>query len=141
MRGRCMCGAVAFEAAPKSLTFHACHCDMCRHWTGAAMLAVAVPPDGMTFDGAEHVRTIRSSDWAERAWCDRCGATLYYRVTADGPLKGQYHVALGLFDDPEQFEFASEIYIDRKPDSSAFAGSRKTLTAAEVEAMFSGGGG
>jgi hypothetical protein len=134
-----MCGAVAFEASPASMTFHACHCESCRRWTGSALLAVTVPADGMRFEGSEHVRTHRSSDWAERAWCDRCGSTLYYRVTMEGPLRGQYHVALGTFDAPEAFEFASEIYIDRKPASFAFAGERRTKTKAEIEAQFAGG--
>lgn len=139
MQGRCMCGAVAFDATPAEMTFHACHCESCRRWTGSAMLAVMVPADGMRFDGAAHIRTIASSDWAERAWCDRCGASLYYRVTVEGPAQGLYSVPLGLFDEPEAFEFASEIYFDRKPSSYAFAGSRKTLTRAETEAMFTGG--
>ena len=46
-------------------------------------------------------------------------------------------VALGLFDEPGRLPLASEIYIDRKPDSFAFAGERKRMTAAEVEAMMS----
>ena len=140
IQGRCMCGAVAFAATPTSMVFHACHCDMCRRWSGSAMLAVAVPADGMRLEGAEHIRTIRSSDWAERAWCDRCGSNLYYRVTVEGPMQGQYHVPLGLFDEPEAFEFASEIYFDRKPSSFAYAGSRPTRTQAEVEAAFAEGG-
>jgi hypothetical protein len=139
MRGRCLCGAVAFDATPKSMTFHACHCDMCRRWTGSAMLAVAVPADGMRLEGGEHIRTIASSGWAERGWCDRCGSSLFYRVTIEGPMQGQYHVPLGLFDEPEAFEFTSEIFIDRKPASFAYAGSRRTMTGAEVEAQFAEG--
>lgn len=136
MHGKCMCGAVAFEAEPEAMKMHACHCETCRRWTGVALLAVPVPVDGTRFTGAENIRTIRSSDWAERAWCDRCGSTLYYRVTLDGPHSRTYHMALGLFDAPEAFELASEIYYDRKPASFAFAGERKTLTKAEVEASF-----
>ena len=138
MDGRCMCGAVSFTAEPPARELHACHCEMCRHWTGSSFLAVAVPQGALLIRGGEHVRRFQSSDWAERAWCDHCGSHLYYRLTADGPFKGQYHLAYGLFDETEGFAFASEIYIDRKPDAFAFAGARKTMTKDEVEASWSG---
>lgn len=136
MHGRCMCGAVAFEAEVETSESHACHCAMCRRWTGSAMIAVTVPDGGVRFEGAEHVRTIRSSDWAERAWCDRCGSGLYYRITLEGPMKGTYEFCLGLFDDASDLPLTGEIYIDRKPSSFAYAGEHATMTEAEVEAMF-----
>ena len=86
------------------------------------------------------MRQLQSSDWAERAWCDRCGSGLWYRVTLEGPMQGQYHLPVGLFDEPDRFELRSEIYIDRKPAGYAFAGERKRLTKAEVEAQFAGSG-
>ena len=140
MHGRCLCGAVSFEAEPPKPAMHACHCEMCRRWTGSALLAVMVPADALRLTGEEHVRRLQSSDWAERAWCDRCGSGLWYRVTAEGPAQGQYHMPAGLFDEPDRFELRSEIYIDRKPAGYAFAGERKRLTKAEVEAEFGGGG-
>ncbi len=136
MTGGCLCGAVRFEAEPGEMTSHACHCGMCRRWSGSALVAVQVAPDAITFEGAEHVRTIQSSAWAERAWCDRCGSNLFYRITMAGPMQGQRHVAMGLFDDPDALPLTSEIYIDRKPSSFAYAGSHHTMTEAEVEAMF-----
>ena len=140
MRGRCMCGAVGFEAEPKAMSFVACHCEMCRRWTGSALLAVAVPAEAIRFDGKEAIRTLQSSPWAERAWCDRCGSNVYYRVTAEGPMHGTYFVALGTFEEPDAFTFASEVYYDRKPACYAFAGERRTLTKSEFEAMYAGGG-
>ena len=139
MHGSCLCGAVAFDAEPSELHSHACHCDMCRRWSGSAFLAVPVPAGKLAVADPTHVRAYASSDWAERAFCDVCGSHLYYRLKLDGPQHGQMFVALGLFDEPDRLPLASEIYIDRKPASFAFAGERKRLTAAEVEAMMMGG--
>jgi hypothetical protein len=139
MRGGCICGAVRFEAEPRSREAHACHCETCRRWTGSALLAVAVQGDAIRFDGAEAIRSAATSEWAERTWCGRCGSHLYYRVT-EGPLRDLHYVALGLFEAPEAFAFASERFIDRKPASYAFAGERERLTAAEVAAMYAEGG-
>lgn len=132
--GHCLCGAVRFEADIEAGETHACHCEMCRRWTGSALLAVSVPADRIAFKGLDHIARFQSSDWAERAWCDRCGSTLYYRVTLDAYQPAAYELSLGLFDNPDRFALTKEIYIDRKPATYAFAGERPRLTEAEHEA-------
>ncbi|WP_244995687.1 GFA family protein [Pseudooceanicola nitratireducens] len=134
--GSCMCGAVRFTATDVPATFGACHCDACRRWTGSAMLAVTVPQDKLTWEGEAQIRTLQSSDWAERAWCQRCGSALYYHVTADGPMSETLQVPIGLFDDANGFTFDSEIFIDCKPDSFAYAGDREVMTRAQVFAKY-----
>ena len=136
MRGGCICGAVRFEAEPRRREARACHCATCRRWTGSAFVGVSVLPEDIRFEGAESIRTYRSSEWAERGWCDRCGTTLYYHLTAEGFGPRTYEIALGLFDAPDGFPLTSEIYIDRKPDGFAFAGEHRRRTKAEVEAGF-----
>lgn len=136
VHGRCLCGAVRFVADIAQGETHVCHCEMCRRWTGSALLSVSVPPNRIRFEGDENIRHFRSSDWAERAWCDRCGATLYYRVTLADYAPANYEMSLGLFDEPERFPLTKEIYIDRKPSTYAFAGDRPRLTEAEHEARF-----
>ncbi len=132
-----MCGAVSFTAADVPSEFGACHCEMCRRWSGSALLALTVKAADVTFAGEAHIRTLQSSDWAERAWCQRCGTGLYYRLTGDsGPGAGTMTMPLGIFDDPDGFTFSNEIFIDCKPDSFAYAGERERLTRAEVMAKY-----
>lgn len=140
MHGACLCGAVSFEAEPSEPHCHACHCEMCRRWTGSALMAVPIAPGGLAIADASHVREYASSDWAARAFCDVCGSALYYRVTAEGPTKGATYLSLGLFDDPGALPLATEIYIDAKPASYDFAGERPRLTRAEAEAQMASGG-
>lgn len=136
--GQCMCGAVRFVAQDVPDTFGTCHCEMCRRWTGSALLGVTVPADKVTWQGREHIATLQSSAWAERAWCAKCGSGLWFRVTADSPYAGSVELPLGLFDDANGFEMKSEIYIDHKPDSFAFAGEDRTLmTRQDCVAKFS----
>jgi hypothetical protein len=139
MHGACMCGAVSFEADPTERHSHACHCETCRRWTGSALIAVAVAPDALRLADTAPLTVYRSSDWAERAFCGVCGSTLYYRVTV-GPEAGTYYMSLGLFDEPDGFSLASELFIDCKPAGYAFAGERKRTTKADFEAMFAGDG-
>lgn len=134
--GQCMCGAVRFSARDVPDTFGACHCEMCRRWTGSALLGITVPVASVEWQGEAHIRTLQSSDWAERAWCQRCGTGLYYHVTLDGPMSANYEIPVGLLDDLSGLEMDSEIYIDHKPHAYAYAGERKRMTRKQILEKF-----
>lgn len=130
--GQCLCGAVTVRA-----TFEphvgACHCGMCRRWGGGPLLAVDC--GDAAFEGGEITR-FRSSEWAERGFCAKCGTHLFYYLV---PGK-RYILPVGLFDEQAGLAFDGEIYIDAKPDFYAFAGERKRLTEAEFLASIGMGG-
>ncbi|WP_418321345.1 GFA family protein [Piscinibacter sakaiensis] len=130
MNGQCLCGAVGLSSPP-AREIGACHCGFCRRWGGGPLLAVHCGPD-VKFEGGEHIAVYPSSDWAERAFCKRCGSHLYYKLLATG----EYFVPAGLFDSND-FEMASQIYIDKKPDYYAFANRTPMLTEQQVIEQFS----
>lgn len=134
--GGCLCGSVRFDAGLISRSFGACHCEMCRRWTGSALLAITVPAANVAWHGADHIARFQSSDWAERANCSMCGSALFYRVTGDGPGAGHLELPIGAFDDASGLEFDSEIYIDLKPDCYAYAGQRARHTRLETLQKF-----
>jgi hypothetical protein len=125
--GGCLCGAVRFEARLQTANFGACHCEMCRRWTGSALLGITLPTDSVRWSGEDSIATRQTSPWAMRAWCRECGSGLWFRVTAEGPYAGKVELPIGLFDDASGLTMTNEIYIDRKPDSFAFEGTDRTL--------------
>lgn len=131
-----MCGAVRFSAVLTSHEFGACHCEMCRRWTGSALLGITVPVADVTWQGDDAIAKIQSSDWAERANCAKCGSPLFYHVTMDGPMSNTLELPIGLFDDANGLSFSNEIYIDHKPNSFAYTGDQTRLTRAETLAKF-----
>lgn len=134
--GHCLCGAVSFTARDVPKTFGASHCGMCHRWTGSAFLGVTVQESDLDWTGAGNIKRLQSSDWAERAWCDKCGSGLWYRVTAGGLHKGGYEIPIGLLDDTTGLQLVREIFVDRKPDAFAFAGDHEMLTEAQVMALY-----
>ena len=76
MTGRCLCGAVSYEASGVHTGYHGCHCSMCRRWGGGPAFAVSV--DGVRFEGEDAISRYRSSEWAERGFCARCGTSISY---------------------------------------------------------------
>ncbi|KMK66404.1 GFA family protein [Puniceibacterium sp. IMCC21224] len=132
MQGQCLCGDVKVSFEPVEDKLGACHCAMCRRWTGSAFLEIDAKPGTLEYDGP--VKVYASSEWAERAWCDSCGTTLWYHLTLPG--HDYYSMSAGLVDDAGGLELKTEIYIDVKPGGYAFAGNHERKTKAEVEAGF-----
>lgn len=132
-----MCGAVTFTATDVPSKAGICHCEMCRRWTGSALIGVSIPTGSLTWQG-EALAVIQSSDWAERGFCSKCGSGLFFRVTLQSEWFGTTELPVGVFDDPNGFEIAHEIYIDHKPDSYAFAGmdGRQLLTRQQCVEKF-----
>lgn len=134
-----MCGAVRFAAKNVPAEYGACHCEQCRRWVGSALLAVTVATDDVTLEGGDNIARIQSSDWAERAWCGKCGSGLWYRVTAEGPMYGNYELPVGLFDDTSGMSLVSEIFHDVRCKGFDLAADTKKMTRAEVFAKYAPG--
>ncbi len=123
--GRCLCGAVSFAAKDVEAHFHACHCTMCRKWSGGPGFGVGV--GSIELSGEGELGVYKSSDWAERCFCKQCGTNLFYRM----PETGMTVVWAGAFDDESALKLTGEIYVDEKPDSYNFQGDHPRQTGAE----------
>ncbi len=132
-KGSCLCGAVKIQAASMASGVGACHCSTCRKWTGGPLLAVDCKSQ-VDISGEEHVTAYRSSEWAERGFCSKCGTHLFYRLKQNN----QYIVPVGLFDLDEQLNFDHQIFIDEKTGYYSFSNETKNITGEEVFAQFSG---
>jgi len=132
MTGRCLCGAVRITAAEVPVEFGACHCGMCRKWGGGGPLFAVHCSGEIAFDGAENIVRYHSSEWAERAFCKKCGTNLFYRL-----VDSDEHIfSVGIFDDQSAFTFASQIFIDEKPGYYDFANDTRKMTGADVFAQY-----
>ena len=129
--GRCLCGAVTFTVSGAGKELGVCHCEMCRRWTGGAwpVLHTRKP---VAFTGEEHIVRYRSSDWAERAFCGKCGTNLFYRLLD----REEYALSAGMLDDQSDLQLTSQIFVDEKPPWYDFANETAKLTGAEVIAMY-----
>jgi hypothetical protein len=130
MKGICLCGSISITAADRG-DMTACHCGMCRRWGGGPFLSVHCGSD-VKIAGAENITAFKSSDWAERAFCSKCGTHLYYKLLA----ANEYIIPVGLFQDGANFRFKEQIFIDKKPAHYEFSNQTARLTEAEVFAKY-----
>lgn len=97
-------------------------------------MGIEVPEDRVTITGA--VKTYRSSSFAERAWCERCGSAVWFRNVI-GPYSDVYELTPGLFDNAGGAVLTREVYADKCPDGYAFAGDEiERVSEREYESKF-----
>ncbi len=130
-KGSCLCGAVKILVKGISCEVGACHCGMCQKWTGGPLLAVDCGT-GVSFEGQENISIYNSSEWAERAFCKKCGSHLYYRLKEPN----QHIMPVGLFDTEMPLVFDHQIFIESKPSYYHFGNKTREMTGEEVFALY-----
>ena len=128
MKGQCLCGAIEVEA-PAQQEVGLCHCSMCRRWSGGPMFAVHC--GSQVRFGGQAPSVYRSSEWAERGFCPRCGTHLFYHLLP----ANDYILPAGLFQD-QGFRLTNQIFIDEKPAFYDFSNDTATLTGQQVFEQF-----
>lgn len=126
MKGNCLCGNITIEVEDIN-TFEACHCGMCRRWGSGPLMAVH-SQSKPNIEGQESMTVYQSSEWAERAFCHKCGTNLYYHQLGSEV----YVLSLGLFQEHTNLNFASQIFIDKKPNYYEFANDTENLTQQQL---------
>lgn len=130
-KGSCLCGSVKVTASEMQKSLGACHCEMCRKWSGGPLLSVFCGTK-VEFAGEEFITAYDSSPWAERGFCSICGSNLFYRIKANQT----YHMPIGLFNSFEKIRFEHQVFIDKKPEYYRFANQTENMTEAEVFAKY-----
>ena len=110
--GSCLCGGVRFTVRGRMRNLVACHCSQCRKTSGHYTVASSVPDEAITFLARETLAWYRSSDAAERGFCNRCGGNLFWRPEGEG----RNSIFAGVLDNPTGLAVKLHIYCADKSD-------------------------
>lgn len=80
VHGSCLCGGVTYEVTGALRDVVACHCGQCRKTSGHHGAATACDDNDLKFVKLDTIAWYRSSDKAERGFCNRCGSTMFWRA-------------------------------------------------------------
>jgi len=105
---------------------------MCQRWSGGLFLCFKADASAVTVMG--EVTHYRSSAFAERAFCPRCGSRLWFNDVEEGGEPESYELMPGLFDAARNWPLRSEIYVDRAMSSVHLLGDHRRKSRAEYEA-------
>ncbi len=112
-KGSCLCGAVAFDVSGDLGSVTSCHCGMCRKTSGNFWAAFHVKTEQLTITKDEGLAWFRSSDYAERGFCNKCGASMFWRM--DDRTRG-ISVAPGVIDGPTDSSTVRHIFLKDRGD-------------------------
>lgn len=78
--GSCLCGAVSYRVHGKLRPVTTCHCGQCRKNSGHFMAATAAENEELEIVDPDRALTwFRSSSFAQRGFCSRCGSSLFWK--------------------------------------------------------------
>lgn len=106
MQGRCLCGALVYEAEGQPATVTVCHCRFCQRATGGAYLVDALfkRERFRILQGVPRVydhRSEGSGNLVHIQFCETCGTKLWLEFDRWPQLVGVY---AGTLDDPNGFD-------------------------------------
>jgi hypothetical protein len=88
-----------------------CHCGQCLRWHGHAGAYTAAPKEALELLAGDELAWYRSSVFAQRGFCRRCGSSLFWRADAAADVS----VAAGTLDDALGLRTAEHIFVADKP--------------------------
>jgi hypothetical protein len=108
--GGCLCGAVRYEVRGTLRPVIMCHCRQCQRTTGHIMAATAARHADFQLISDAGLEWYNSSSEARRAFCRRCGSTLFWQ----GAGRDYLSIAAGTLDDSSGLEVAGHIFVADK---------------------------
>ncbi len=114
--GKCLCGAITFEAAQPPVRMAQCHCEQCRRSAGTGHLVQAFfkrEDLSITGNTSTYESVADSGNLRTRHFCGTCGSRLFSE-NAKNP--GVIGVAAGAFNDSSWFKPAVILYSDQRPE-------------------------
>ena len=111
-KGSCLCGAVRLTVAGDLSPPTACHCTLCRKFTGHYEAGTDVPRSAVIIENAEALTWYHSSDKVRRGFCSTCGSSLFF----DPVHLDRIGIFMGAFDTPTNTRLAMHIFVADKGD-------------------------
>ncbi|MEM7412128.1 MAG: GFA family protein [Myxococcota bacterium] len=108
--GRCACGSVRYTLTAEPQEVVLCHCEDCRHATGATAVTWLLLPLGALVFRKGTPASRESSPDVTRVFCRGCGTQLAFRDARDTSIA----VTLGSLDDPSGFAPTQQRYEAQK---------------------------
>ncbi|MGG7607065.1 GFA family protein [Massilia sp. BKSP1R2A-1] len=114
LKGSCLCAEVAYTVAGPVESASHCFCTMCQkqHGAGAGTYANVARADLHIERGEDNITEFASSEQGRRAFCRRCGSTLFWR-SEETP--DRIAVTLGTLDTPFTDPVRIELHTDTRP--------------------------
>ena len=108
----CECGGIKIKVKRKLRHVMNCHCSQCMKTHGNYSAYTACPESHITFINKKTLKWYKSSVFAKRGFCSKCGASIFYKVNKSTNIC----IAAGMFNNPTKLKTTANIFVKGKLD-------------------------
>ena len=109
---QCLCGGIKMQIPGKLRFVVNCHCDQCMKTHGNYATYTRCLKNKIKFLSKKTLRWYKSSNKAKRGFCNKCGASLFFKVIGGKVI----HIAAGMFNGPTKLKTINNIFVKEKLD-------------------------
>ncbi|MGO9934933.1 MAG: GFA family protein [Steroidobacteraceae bacterium] len=110
--GGCLCGGIRYAVSGPLRAVIACHCEQCRRTSGHFAAMTSASRANIALTSSHTLRWYRSSDTAERGFCEICGSNLFWRPIGRDTMS----ITAGSLDAPTGLAIEKHIFVRDKSD-------------------------
>tara|TARA_Y100000590_G_scaffold248662_1_gene279380 strand:- start:379 stop:783 length:405 start_codon:yes stop_codon:yes gene_type:complete len=109
-KASCLCGSIQLKTQGYHRDIHNCHCIQCMKTHGHHAAYTAVKINNIKFYKKKTLKWFRSSKGAKRGFCNKCGASMFFRSIDSKEM----HISAGMFNKPFKLKTEMNIFVKNK---------------------------
>jgi len=112
LKASCLCGGIQLRTQGYHRNIQNCHCFQCMKTHGHYAAYTNIEERNVKFLKKRTLKWFRSSKRAKRGFCNRCGASLFFKVIGANNIS----IAAGMFNRTIKLKTTMNIFVKRKSD-------------------------
>ena len=112
LKASCLCGGIQFRTKGYHRNVQNCHCIQCMKTHGNYASYTHVEETNIKFLKKRTLKWFRSSKKAKRGFCNKCGASLFFKIIGSNNIS----IAAGMFNGPTKLKTTMNIFVKEKSD-------------------------
>jgi len=112
LKASCLCGGIQLKTTGYHRNIRNCHCIQCMKTHGHHAAYTNVEERNVKFLKKRTLKWFRSSTKAKRGFCNKCGASLFFKIIEDKTIS----IAAGMFNRPVKLKTTMNIFVKGKSD-------------------------
>ena len=112
LKASCLCGGIQLRTHGYHRDVHNCHCIKCMKTHGHYAAYTNIQQRNVKFIKKRTLKWFRSSKRAKRGFCNKCGASLFFKIIGTKNIS----IAAGMFNGPTKLKTKMNIFVKGKLD-------------------------
>ena len=109
-KGKCLCGGIKFSTKGFHRHISNCHCIQCMKTHGNFAAYTRVDDSNLKFHSKKTLKWFKSSKRAQRGFCSRCGASIFFKVNKSKTIS----ISAGMFDKSLKVKTNKNIFVKNR---------------------------